>query len=74
MMYKYLYLALLFATLSCSETTSENNTAGEFTYAKEYDPFIDIDSKDMAQITINGESHYMVVSNNAPLEIFRLAP
>ena len=47
---------------------------GDFKYSKEYDPFIDSDSKDMAQITINGKSHYMVVSNNAPLEIFTFTP
>ena len=47
---------------------------GNFSYSKEYDPFIDRDSKDMAQITINGKSHYIVVSNNAPLEIFTFNP
>jgi len=47
---------------------------GGFTYSKEYDPFIDSDSKDLAQITINGKEHYMVVSNNAPLQIFTFTP
>jgi hypothetical protein len=47
---------------------------GEFTLSEEHDPFIDRDSKDMTAITINGKQHYMVVSNNAPLEIFRFEP
>lgn len=46
------------------------NGKGDFKYAKEYDPFITSDSKDLKQIIINGKEHYMVVSNNAPLEIF----
>jgi hypothetical protein len=47
---------------------------GNFNISKDYDPFIDSDSKDIAQITIDGETHYMVVSNNAPLEIFTFNP
>jgi len=47
---------------------------GNFAYSKDYDPFIDSDAKDMTEITINGKMHYMVVSNNAPLEIFRFEP
>jgi hypothetical protein len=47
---------------------------GDFTLSEEHDPFIDRDSKDMTAITINGKQHYMVVSNNAPLEIFRFEP
>ncbi len=47
---------------------------GDFVYSKEYDPFIDSDSKDMTEININGKAHYMVVSNNAPLEIFSFQP
>lgn len=47
---------------------------GSFNYSKEYDPFIDRDSKDIAQITINGKQHYIVASNNAPLEIFTFNP
>jgi hypothetical protein len=43
---------------------------GNFSYSKEYDPFIDSDSKDMTTINIGGIPHYIVVSNNAPLEIF----
>jgi len=41
-----------------------------FTYAKEYDPFIDSDAKDIMPISLNGTACFMVVSNNAPLEIF----
>jgi hypothetical protein len=43
---------------------------GGFTHSSIHDPFIDSDAKDMTQITINGRSYFMVVSNNAPLEIF----
>jgi len=47
---------------------------GDFVYSKEYAPFIDHDSKDIAEININGKLHYMVVSNNASLEIFSFVP
>jgi hypothetical protein len=47
---------------------------GDFVYSKDYDPFIDNDSKDMTEINIKGKAHYMVVSNNAPLEIFTFEP
>jgi hypothetical protein len=47
---------------------------GSFKYAKEYDPFIDSDSKDIDRIIINGKEHFMVVSNNAPLHLFTLEP
>ena len=47
---------------------------GDFVYSKQYDPFIDSDAKDMTEININGKAHYMVVSNNAPLEIFTFEP
>ncbi len=50
------------------------NGKGDFSYTKKYDPFIDSDSKDMTQITIQGQSHFIVVSNNAPLEIFTFKP
>ncbi|MEM0518653.1 VCBS repeat-containing protein [Aequorivita flava] len=43
---------------------------GGFTYSKEYAPFIDSDSKNMKAININGNEMYVVVSNNAPLQIF----
>ncbi|MBE9488780.1 MAG: hypothetical protein IMY67_00680, partial [Bacteroidetes bacterium] len=43
---------------------------GNFSYAKEYDPFIDSDSKDLNKISINGKEHYIVVSNIAPLDVF----
>ncbi|GAB5401759.1 MAG: VCBS repeat-containing protein [Aureisphaera sp.] len=47
---------------------------GGFMYTKDYEPFIDRDSKDVAQLTINGKEHFVVVSNNAPLEIFTFEP
>ncbi len=47
---------------------------GSFKYAKEYDPFIDSDSKDIDRIVINGKEHFLVVSNNAPLQLFTLEP
>ena len=47
---------------------------GSFVYAKQYDPFIDSDSKDLARIFIGSKEYYMVVSNNAPLNLFTLEP
>ena len=47
---------------------------GNFDYARKYDPFIDSDSKDIDRISINGKEHYLVVSNNAPLQLFSLEP
>jgi hypothetical protein len=47
---------------------------GEFNYAKEYDPFIANDSKDLKQITIKGKEHFMVVSNNEALQLFTYKP
>ncbi len=47
---------------------------GGFSISKEYEPFIDSDSKDLIEIAINGKPHFMVVSNNAPLEIFTFEP
>ncbi len=43
---------------------------GSFNYSREYVPFIASDSKNMKSIKINGNEMYMVVSNNAPLQIF----
>ncbi len=50
------------------------NGKGNFEYSKELDPFVDKDAKDITDITINGKSYFMVVSNNAPLEIFTFNP
>ena len=47
---------------------------GAFKYAREYDPFIDSDSKDIAEIKINGDPYFIVVSNNASLDIFGFDP
>ena len=43
---------------------------GNFVYSKEYEPFIDSDSKDLEKIIINGKDYYLVVSNNDLLSIF----
>jgi hypothetical protein len=43
---------------------------GNFSYSKEYYPFIDNDAKDIKNLNINGKEHYIVVSNNAPLKVF----
>jgi len=43
---------------------------GNFVYSKEYEPFIDSDSKDLEKIIINGKNYYLVVSNNDLLSIF----
>ena len=47
---------------------------GSFNYSKIHDPFIDSDSKDIKQININGKEHFVLVSNNAPLQFFTLNP
>ncbi len=47
---------------------------GNFTYNKSYDPFIDKDAKDLAQIMIGNMPHYLAVSNNASLEVFTYQP
>ncbi len=51
-----------------------NNGNGGFDYSNQYLPFIDSDAKNMKPIKINGKEMYMVVSNNAPLQIFNFAP
>ncbi|MAL58420.1 MAG: RNA-binding protein [Flavobacteriaceae bacterium] len=43
---------------------------GNYDPEKQYEPYIPFDAKDIKQVTIGGVSHYVVVSNNAPLEIF----
>ena len=47
---------------------------GNFEYSKTYEPFVDRDSKDITEINIKGKPYFMVVSNNAPLEIFSFNP
>jgi len=47
---------------------------GNFEYNSSFDPFVIKDAKDVTQLSINGTTYYMVVSNNAPLEIFSLEP
>jgi len=47
---------------------------GNFTYTKSYDPFIDKDAKDLAQLMIGNTPYYVAVSNNAPLEVFTYQP
>ena len=46
------------------------NGEGKFSYSKKYDPSIDKDAKDLKQININGKIHYLVVSNNQPINVF----
>lgn len=46
------------------------NGKGSFTYSKNYDPFIDNDSKDAKKITIKGKDYFLVLSNNSTLDIF----
>lgn len=43
---------------------------GGFEFSKNHEPFVKSDAKDMEKITIQGTPYYIVVSNNAPLEIF----
>jgi hypothetical protein len=47
---------------------------GSFKPSKKYEPIIVSDSKDITEISINGKQHYIVVSNNAQLEMFTLEP
>jgi hypothetical protein len=47
---------------------------GGFSYAKEYDPFVISDAKDITQLSIQGKPYYVVVSNNAPLQVFTFNP
>lgn len=47
---------------------------GNFEYAKKYDPYLTTDAKDITEISIHGNPHYIVVSNNAPLEVFAFQP
>lgn len=43
---------------------------GNFINSKMYEPFVDKDSKAITSLKINKKQHYLVVSNNAPLDIF----
>ena len=47
---------------------------GGFTYSSEYEPFIDSDSKDVISLNLANNEVYVVVSNNAPLEVFSFTP
>ncbi|WP_432410010.1 VCBS repeat-containing protein [Rasiella sp. SM2506] len=47
---------------------------GGFEYSKKYDPYLTTDVKDITEISIKGNSYYVVVSNNAPLEVFTFQP
>jgi enediyne biosynthesis protein E4 len=47
---------------------------GGFVVSNDHDPFIDSDSKAITSIVISGTDYYMVVSNNAPLEVFTYDP
>jgi len=47
---------------------------GNFKYSKEYDPFVDMDSKDVAILQLNGKKSFIAVGNNAPLEVFTYNP
>ena len=43
---------------------------GEFNYSKSFAPYLDKDSKNLKEISINEKKHYVVVSNNSPIDIF----
>lgn len=47
---------------------------GNFEYSKKYDPYLTTDAKDITEINIKGNPYFVVVSNNAPLEIFEFQP
>jgi len=46
------------------------NGKGDFKYSKQHDPFIDSDAKNLKKIIIKGIEHYMVLSNNMPVQLF----
>ena len=47
---------------------------GGFANSKSFAPFIDKEAKGLVEIVIKGKDCYLVVSNNAPLEIFTFQP
>ena len=47
---------------------------GNFSEAPEFEPFVDSDAKDIQKIVIGNKPHYMVVSNNSPIELFYNQP
>lgn len=47
---------------------------GNFTPSQIYQPFLDMDTKDVKTITIAGRTSFIAVGNNAPLEIFTYKP
>lgn len=50
------------------------NGKGQFTFDKRFDPYIPSDAKDIKKIEVGGTLHYLVVSNNAPLDVFTFTP
>jgi enediyne biosynthesis protein E4 len=43
---------------------------GNFSYATKYEPLIKSDAKDVIELLLKKKSHYIVVNNNGPLEVF----
>ena len=50
------------------------NGEGKFAYSSIHDPLVLIDSKNVVSIKIKELDHYIVVGNNAPLQLFTYAP
>lgn len=48
--------------------------AGGFEHSSEYRPVVMKDSKDVKQIAIDGQDHYLVLSNNSGLDVFTFQP
>lgn len=48
--------------------------AGGFQHSSEYHPAVMKDSKDVKQIAIDGQDHYLVLSNNSGLDVFTFQP
>lgn len=48
--------------------------AGNFEYSNRYRPFIATDAKDISFFETESDTYYVVVSNNAPLQIFNFTP
>lgn len=47
---------------------------GGFINSRKHEPFVDLDTKDMAKINILGKDYFVLVSNNAPLTFFTFDP
>lgn len=47
---------------------------GAFVHEPNYNPNLISDAKDIKEIKLNGNTHFLVVSNNSPLQVFNFKP